>query len=53
MIWYWMRKRTETLKACRKNGNRQPQVIGGLGDLECTKDLGGKRLSGIKGRDLR
>jgi hypothetical protein len=47
-------KRTEALKASKKNGNRQPQEIGGWGNpSECTRDLGGKRLSGIKGSDLR
>ena len=43
-------KRTETLRAIRKNGNRQLQEIGGWGDPpECTRDLGGERLSGLKG----
>jgi hypothetical protein len=44
-------KSTEALKASRKNWNRQPQEIGGWGgdSPECTRDLGGKRLSGIKG----
>ena len=47
-------KRTEALRASRKNGHRQPQVIGCWGaPPECTRDLGGKRLRGIKGRDLR
>jgi hypothetical protein len=33
---------------------RKPLEVGGWGDLpECTRDLGGERLSGIKGRDLR
>jgi hypothetical protein len=41
------------LRACRKNENRQLQEIGGWEIGECTRDLGGKRLSGIKGRDLR
>jgi hypothetical protein len=46
-------KRTKALRASRKNGNRQPQEIEGCGDPpECTKDLGGKRLLGIKGRHL-
>ena len=46
--------RTEALRASRKNGNRQPQEIGGWGDPpECTRDLGGERLSGLKGKDLR
>ena len=47
-------KRTEALRASRKNGNMQPQEIGGWENPpECTRDLGGKRLSGIKGTDLR
>jgi hypothetical protein len=33
--------------------NRQPQEIGWGDPPECSRDLGGKRLSGIKGRDLR
>jgi hypothetical protein len=42
LIWYWVRGKTEALKASRKNGNRQPQKIGGWGDLpECTRDLEG------------
>jgi hypothetical protein len=41
--------------ASRMNGNMQPPTSGGRrGDpLECTKKLGGERLSGLKGRDLR
>ena len=54
MIWYYVGERTEALRASRKNRNRQPQEVGGLGDPpECTRDLGGERLSGFKGRDLR
>ena len=46
-------KGTEALRASRKNGNRQPQKIGGWEDApECTRDLGGKRLSGLIERDL-
>jgi hypothetical protein len=42
------------LRASRMNGNRQPQEIRGWGDPpECTRDLEGKRLLRIKGRDLR
>jgi hypothetical protein len=41
LIWYWVRergKRTEALKASRKNVNRQPQEIGGWGEpLEYTR----------------
>jgi hypothetical protein len=47
-------KRTEALRASRKNRNRQPQEIGHWGDPpKCTRDLGGERLPGFKGRDLR
>ena len=53
LIWHWVRQRAEAQRASRKNGNSQPQEIGGWGDpLECTRDLGGKRLSGIKVRPL-
>jgi hypothetical protein len=45
--------KTEALRADRKNGNRKPQEVGSWGDsLECTRDLGGERLSELKGRDL-
>ena len=45
---------TEALRANRKNGNNQTWEIVCLRDLpECTTDLGGERLSGLKGRDLR
>jgi hypothetical protein len=47
LIWYWVK---EALRISRKNRNRQPQEIGGWGHPpECTIDLGGKRLFGIKG----
>jgi hypothetical protein len=46
--------RTEALRTSRKNRNRKPQKKGGWGEPpECTRDLGGKRLSGLKGRQLR
>ena len=50
----WVGERTEALKASRKNGNRQPQEVGGEGTdtLECSRDMGGERLSGLKRRDL-
>jgi hypothetical protein len=43
---------TEALRASRENGNRKPKKVGGLGDPECTRDLGGERqrLSGFKGK---
>jgi hypothetical protein len=48
-----VRKRTEALRACRKNVNRHPQEIGDWGDLpEYTRDIGGERLPGYTGRDL-
>ena len=38
-------KKTEVLRASRKNGNRQTQEIGCFKDaLECTRDLGGERF---------
>ena len=47
-------KGLKSLKASRKNGNRQPWKVGGWGDpLECTRVLGGERLSGLKGWDLK
>ena len=47
-------KRTEALRASRKNRKKQPREVGGWGDPpECTRDLGGERFSGLKGRDLR
>ena len=47
--------RTEVLRASRKTGNRQPLEREGCGEdpPEWTRDLGGERLSGLKGRDLR
>ena len=58
MIRYWVGEkeggRTEALRASRKNGNGQPREIGDGGTpLEYTRDLGGERLSGLKGRDLK
>ena len=54
MIWYWVMEKTEALRVSRKNENRQPQEIGGWGDPpESTRDLGDKKLSGLKGKDLR
>jgi hypothetical protein len=45
---------TEALRANRRNGSRQPLKIGVWKDPpKCTRDLGGERLSGLKGRDLR
>ena len=38
--------RAKAPRASRKTGNRQPW---GGGALECTRDLGGERLSGLKG----
>ena len=50
-IRYWRGDRKEALRASRKNGNMQPQGLGGRGDsLDCTRDLGGERLSRLKGR---
>jgi hypothetical protein len=47
------RKRTEALRASRKNVNRQPQEKRRLGETpECIRDLGDERLPGLLGRDL-
>jgi hypothetical protein len=44
---------TKAPRDSRKNGNKQPQEVGGGGGaLECTRDLGGERLSAIKGKNL-
>jgi hypothetical protein len=41
-------------RASRKNGNRQPQKVGGWWDLlEHARHLGGERLTGLKWNDLR
>lgn len=38
------------MRASRKNGNRQPLEVGGWRDPpDCIRDLGGERLSGLKG----
>jgi hypothetical protein len=45
------RNRSDTLKASKMNRNWQPQEVGSGGNpLEYTRDLGGERLSGLKGR---
>ena len=42
LIWYCVGKRTEALRASRKNENRQPHKVGCCGDPpKCTRDLGG------------
>jgi hypothetical protein len=47
-------KRTKVLRTSRKNGNRQSWEVGSWGNPpEYTRDLGGERLSELKGRDLR
>jgi hypothetical protein len=44
-------KGTEALRASRKNGNRQPSEVGVWEDpSECTGELGGEKLSGLKGK---
>jgi len=45
MIRYWVGEKTDALRANRKNGNRQPQDVGGRDPPECTRDLGGERLA--------
>ena len=44
---------TEVLRKSKKNGNRQLFEVGGEKTLGYIRDLGGERLSGLKGRDLR
>ena len=47
MIRYWGKGWTLALEASRKNGNRHPLEVGGWGDPpECTRELGGDRISG-------
>jgi len=49
-----LEKRTEALRASRKNGNRRPKEEGSREDpLECTRDLESERLSRLKGWELR
>jgi hypothetical protein len=44
----------EDFEVSRKNRNRQPQEVVGWGNpSECTRDLGGEILSGVKGKDPR
>ena len=61
--WIWERrnpnlvldeeKKTEALRASKKNQNRQLWEVGGwVYPPECTRGLRGERLSGLKGRDL-
>ena len=49
--------RREGLRARRMNGNMQPTGGGGGGgggcSLESIRDLGGEKLSGLKGRNIR
>ena len=46
--------RREALRARRMNVNMQPEGVGRRGDpLECTIDLRGERLTGLRGKDLR
>jgi hypothetical protein len=47
-------KGLKSLRPNRKNGNLQLQEVGGWGNPpECTRDMGSKRLSGLKVRNLR
>jgi hypothetical protein len=52
MIRYGVGRQERSLCASRMNGNMQPGV-GREDPLECTRDLGGERLSGFNGGDLR
>jgi hypothetical protein len=54
LIWYWVRKKDRRPEGQQKEWKQGTYGDRRLGDpLECTRDLGGKRLSGFKGRDLR
>ena len=44
---------TEAPRISRINGNIQPQEVGRGDPVECTRDLGGEKLSELKGRYLR
>jgi hypothetical protein len=53
MMRYWVGQKTEAPRASRKNVKA---TSGGRrwGDHpECTRDLGGEKLSELKGRDLK
>jgi hypothetical protein len=41
--------KSEALRDSRKNGNSQPGEVKGGDPLECTRDLGAERFSGLKG----
>ncbi len=45
--------RTALMKISKKNGNRQLCEVGGEKTLGYIRDLGGERLPGLKGSDLR
>ena len=34
IVRYWVGERTEALRASRKNGNRQPQEVGGMATFQ-------------------
>jgi hypothetical protein len=54
LIWYWVKEKSEALRANRKNKNSQPWELGSWEDIpKCTRDLEGERLSGLKERNLR
>jgi hypothetical protein len=53
LIWYWWGKRTEALRASSENVNWQPREVSWGDPPECIRDLGGKTLSGLKGRGCR
>jgi hypothetical protein len=55
LICYRVGGKTGFLRTSRKNGIRKPQGIGdwGMGVPECTRDLRGERLPGLKGQDPR
>ena len=47
-------KGLKSLMVTQKNVKMQPHEVGGLRDpSECTRDMGGERISGFKKRNLR
>jgi hypothetical protein len=51
MIRYWIEE--TGLKPRGPAERLETGNLGGGGALECTRDLGGERLSGLKGMNLR
>ena len=54
LIWYWVREKDQRLEGQQKECKQATSEVGGWGyPPECTRDLGGERLSELKVRDLR